>query len=285
MALNWNTFFTRLGSAIVFCLIMMAGLLWHTWAFLLLFLLITFLALQEYAYLVAHIIGTSFWRNVMLNYLVSGVLLFLVVASLPLSLCDDVAAHTLAHMRYYLFGLFGGALLVFFLFAGSKKNYYLLTGFGYIPLSLGLLVQLRYQSLYLPLILILMIWMNDTLAYLCGSIFGKRPFFPSISPKKTLEGTIGGMLFTMALAAVWGHYTNWFPMGCWTGLGLIASVAGTAGDLAESKLKRLAGVKDSGSLMPGHGGALDRFDSLLFAAPPAFLLSLIYDVCLPAKVF
>jgi phosphatidate cytidylyltransferase len=133
--------------------------------------------------------------------------------------------------------------------------------------------------------LILFIWMNDSMAYLTGSFIGRTKFFPAISPKKTVEGTLGGILFTIAFAYVWGSNTDLFPVWHWIGFGLIASLMGTIGDLIESKLKRMAGIKDSGNLMPGHGGALDRFDSLLFAAPFAFLFALIFMACLQLHVF
>jgi phosphatidate cytidylyltransferase len=120
-----------------------------------------------------------------------------------------------------------------------------------------------------PLFLVLCIWTNDTMAYLVGSFIGRTPFSP-ISPKKTWEGTAGGAILTVAGAALWAYFSERFLMRDVVAVALCAAIAGTAGDLLESKLKRLAGVKDSGTLMPGHGGALDRFDSLLVATPFAF---------------
>ena len=285
MALNVQTFFTRLGSAVVFSAIMLCGLLFNEWAFIALFLVVTILCLREYAQLVERILQTSFRRNENVNFIVSGACLFLLIASLPLLKCNNPVANYLSFYLFYWLGLWIGVILIFFMFKKNKQSIYLLTGLGYIPVALGLLVQLRFQSLYLPLILILFIWMNDTMAYLTGSFIGRTPFFPSISPKKTIEGTLGGIVFTLAFAAIWGHFTSWFPFSCWIWFALIAGLAGTAGDLVESKLKRLAGVKDSGALMPGHGGALDRFDSLLLAAPFAFLVALIYEICLQVTVF
>lgn len=129
-----------------------------------------------------------------------------------------------------------------------------------------------------------MIWMNDTMAYLVGSFIGKTPF-SKISPKKTWEGTAGGAILTIVGAAVWGYYSPYYQMVDWMALALCASVAGTAGDLFESKLKRLADVKDSGAMMPGHGGALDRFDSLLVATPFAFCYTCLFMAPLPLEVF
>jgi phosphatidate cytidylyltransferase len=155
---------------------------------------------------------------------------------------------------------------------------------GYIIMPAAMLYSMRLQSLLLPLALVLLIWMNDTMAYLVGSFIGRTPFSP-ISPKKTWEGTLGGGILTMAMAMGWGWYSRLFNLADWAVLALCASVAGTAGDLLESKLKRTAGVKDSGTIMPGHGGALDRFDSLLIATPFAFGYSYLFMGALPIRVF
>lgn len=128
-----------------------------------------------------------------------------------------------------------------------------------------------------------LVWANDTAAYLAGRAFGRRPFFPSISPKKTWEGAIAGLLACGLLGAVlprlvgdWGALTGAGagPLPAWQGLlvGLLVAATGSVGDLVESVMKRQAGVKDSGSLIPGHGGILDRVDSLIWVAPVAYYL-------------
>jgi phosphatidate cytidylyltransferase len=132
----------------------------------------------------------------------------------------------------------------------------------------------------LPLLVVFAVWINDTMAYLVGSFIGKTPF-SKISPKKTWEGTIGGIILCIAvigLVAI-SNYSRLLgippdlPVAGyhWFVLAGIVAIAGTAGDLFESRLKRMAGIKDSGSIMPGHGGFLDRFDSLLFATPFVWL--------------
>ena len=123
----------------------------------------------------------------------------------------------------------------------------------------------------MPVILIASIWINDTMAYIVGSLIGKTPFSP-ISPKKTWEGTIGGAILTVLTVVLIGHYAFYFPVKALLLISITAAIAGTAGDLFESKLKRLAGVKDSGSIMPGHGGFLDRFDSLLLATTAVWIV-------------
>ena len=112
---------------------------------------------------------------------------------------------------------------------------------------------------------IAVIWINDTMAYIVGSFFGKTPF-SKISPKKTWEGTGGGALLAVGAAAL---FASFLDLNIFLIVGAAATIAisGTTGDLLESKLKRMANVKDSGSFMPGHGGFLDRFDSLLVAVP------------------
>lgn len=118
-----------------------------------------------------------------------------------------------------------------------------------------------------------MIWCNDTFAYICGKLLGKHKLYEKISPKKTIEGFIGGLIFTQIAAFVIFKQTNIeASLPFWMLIGLGISIIGTLGDLVESKYKRQASIKDSGSIMPGHGGILDRLDSILFAAPFLFLI-------------
>ncbi len=119
--------------------------------------------------------------------------------------------------------------------------------------------------------IICIIWTNDSFAYLVGKNFGKRKLFERISPKKTIEGFIGGLFFSLLMGLFIGMYTNILHLSNWIIIALIVSVFGTYGDLVESKFKRLANVKDSGTIMPGHGGLLDRLDSLFFLAPFVYL--------------
>jgi phosphatidate cytidylyltransferase len=279
MALNVPVFFTRLSSALVFGAIMMLGLFGYDVAFFGIFFIVNVLCLREFATLVSPMLGVTFKRNEIINFIAVGVFVFVWVASLSLQICNNSLNQYLHQFSFHLLGCVIGTLFIFFIFMKNKKAIYLLTGIGYISLSLGLLMQLRYQSLLLPMMLIFFIWMNDTMAYLTGSFVGKTPFFPSISPKKTWEGIIGGLIFTLLLACIWGYFSPHFLLWQWIVMGLIASVFGNAGDLVESKIKRLAGVKDSGSMMPGHGGALDRFDSLIVAAPVAFIFAVVCMAC------
>lgn len=128
----------------------------------------------------------------------------------------------------------------------------------------------NYNSEYNPLILLgafILVWVNDTFAFLVGKNFGKQKLFEKISPKKTVEGFIGGLFFSSVASYFIATFTETLSFNHWLVLAIIISVFGTLGDLIESKFKRQAGVKDSGVIMPGHGGLLDRLDSIIFAAP------------------
>lgn len=276
MALDKKVFLTRLGSAIVFSIIMLSCLLWNEWSFIALFLFVAIVALKEFASIVEKILGTQFSRNEKMNFYFIGIATFLTIVTLPINTGENDVSSLLKPCLFYFSGISLGSAVLFFLFKKNKESIYLLTGIGYISMSLGLLVQLRFMNMLLPLSLIVLIWTNDTMAYLVGSFIGKTKMATSISPKKTIEGTLGGILFCMLFAALWGYFSNTFSISLWITFGLIASAIGTLGDLVESKLKRLADVKDSGMIMPGHGGALDRFDSLLLAAPFAYLVSLFF---------
>lgn len=145
----------------------------------------------------------------------------------------------------------------------------------YIILPFTFLTLLPFiNNNYNPMIIIyilILIWVNDSFAYLVGRSFGKNKLFERVSPKKTIEGFIGGVVFAIVASFIISNYSNVFTSVNWIIIALIVSIIGTLGDLIESKFKRQANVKDSGTIMPGHGGLLDRLDSLLFVAPFVYL--------------
>lgn len=147
----------------------------------------------------------------------------------------------------------------------------------YIILPFSFLISIPFIfGSYQPEIVIsilIFIWVNDSFAYLVGKNFGKRKLFVSVSPKKTIEGFVGGWIFSLIAAYFISqqHTDSEIKLVDWIIIASILSVFGTIGDLVESKFKRQANVKDSGTIMPGHGGMLDRLDSLFFAAPFVFL--------------
>ena len=124
-------------------------------------------------------------------------------------------------------------------------------------------------------LLFLCTWASDTFAYFVGTAIGSHKIAPSISPNKTVEGILGSFLGTVLTSVVFGHFLFGFELMHMMILGVIMAIAATLGDLAESMIKRFAGVKDSGFLIPGHGGVLDRFDSLLFTAPIFYYFAVI----------
>lgn len=134
------------------------------------------------------------------------------------------------------------------------------------------LMRLPYAGGRTVSLILLLVWTLDTAAYFIGRRFGRRPFFQWISPKKTIEGAVGGFLCTLIMAAA-AHfiYVSFIPLHHVLALGLIVGVGGQIGDLVESSLKRRAALKDSSTIIPGHGGVLDRFDSLFFSAPLIFM--------------
>lgn len=161
----------------------------------------------------------------------------------------------------------------------SSKYLYLL---GYIMLPFIFITKISFGiNGYNPKIIIglfILIWTNDTFAYIVGKSIGKYKLYEKISPKKTIEGFIGGIIFAvLAGYLISKYYIKANPdiseksIMIWTSIAVIVGIVGTIGDLIESKFKRIAGVKDSGAIMPGHGGILDRLDSVIFVAPIIFL--------------
>jgi phosphatidate cytidylyltransferase len=274
MAMNWQTFRTRALTAVIFVAVMMTGLLWNEWSFFVLFSIVHFGAWTEYQKMVSlfnpDYLQTSFIHR--LAMMIGGWCLMLFFSN------ETLRIGTVVLSEAGLWLGIGFMLLLPVLFFMEKRHVffknilYSLVGLIYISLPLALLIDLRtgwneerYQlSLTIPLLTIFSLWINDTMAYVVGSFIGKTPLSP-ISPKKTWEGTIGGVILTVIVMALIAYFTQRIGVvhaGIIAGL---AGITGTFGDLFESKLKRMAGIKDSGNIMPGHGGFLDRFDSLLFA--------------------
>lgn len=154
----------------------------------------------------------------------------------------------------------------------SKR--FLLTTFYISSAFVFMVLIANYHSTYNPVILLgsfIIIWANDTFAFLVGKYFGKQKLFEKISPKKTVEGFLGGLFFSSLASYFIATFTDTLAFTHWLILSIIITVFGTLGDLIESKFKRQAHVKDSGIIMPGHGGLLDRLDSIIFAAPFIYL--------------
>ena len=281
MALNFSVLKVRTISAVIFAAIMIGGILWNQWSFFALFTIIQLGCLFEYQKLMRIIFPEYGAINKVHQWgvLVLGVFTTVALASLP------YAYKGLPLTNYATYGIIGVAVIILLADLVSKKiNFKSLlvsaVGIIYISMGLSLIFQLRAVlsntfvgdiGYTIPLILIVTIWVNDTAAYLVGSLIGRRPL-SSISPNKTWEGTIAGVVISVLLVTkIMGQYIPLSEKSIFL-ISIVASIAGTFGDLVESKLKRVAGVKDSGSMMPGHGGFLDRFDSILLATPFVWLL-------------
>jgi len=279
MAFNLQTLKTRAITSAVFVVVMLLGLLWNQWSFFILFSIIHFGCWVEYQKL----IGLIDRQYLTINHFHQYGVMFL---GWCFMLYTTNESFRIGPLFLHNMGWWLGFILVFvlpiteLLFSKemSLKNIgYSFLGLIYISLSWALMMDLRDPGanilrrtwsidsvVIIPVVLVLSLWANDTMAYLVGSWIGKTPF-SKISPKKTWEGTIGGMILCVVLVTlVFQSLLSWKHL---IAISSIAAITGTAGDLLESKLKRMANVKDSGQIMPGHGGFLDRFDSLLIATP------------------
>ena len=291
MAFNLRTFKTRALTAVIFVVVMLGSLLINQWTFFVLFSVIHFGCWVEYQRLVG-LIDKKYGQVTPFHKY--GVML----AGWGIMLWFTGAGYSFFGLQLHELGWWVGLISIFLLpliallFTKNirlKNIGYSIFGLVYISLCWGLMMdlygmktgnsllykKLHFYPVYFPLVIIGCMWINDTMAYITGSFIGRTPL-SKISPKKTWEGTIGGIILCSLImgyvaysydgSSVFGQ-----PLYSWIILAFIAAIAGTVGDLLESKLKRLAGVKDSGSLMPGHGGFLDRFDSMLVATPVAWL--------------
>lgn len=278
MALNLQTFKTRTLTAIAFVIVMLCGLLINHWSFFLLFSVIHFGCWFEYQKLLGKI--EPVYKNISLLHVIAVML-----AGWGFMLWMTNDAYTISQLKlnnagWYLMLISLIALPVTETFANKNFNlkalFISVAGLIYISFSCGCMIDLRSEGmlfgsffgidlgLILPLLLITTIWINDTMAYIVGSLIGKTPL-SSISPKKTWEGTIGGVFLAVITITFCGYIFFKADIIQLIIISLIACMAGIFGDLFESKLKRMADIKDSGNIMPGHGGFLDRFDSLLSA--------------------
>lgn len=169
--------------------------------------------------------------------------------------------------------------LLKFLFSIKKTEFTSVQKFVIAVLYIGggciFLTMIPYKNnefaKFLIMGIFILIWVNDTFAYLVGKSMGRTKLFPRVSPNKTVEGSFGGLIFACVAAYFMAYFETSLTLWQWILLAAIIVVTGNLGDLLESKFKRLAKVKDSGAILPGHGGIWDRLDSLIFAAPFAYL--------------
>jgi phosphatidate cytidylyltransferase len=254
-------------TGIVYVVLITSGILFNAYTFLCLFSIVTVFCLGEFYGLVItqKKVRINVWYNCFGGLLLfvstylhtSGVfphtiffpyLLYVII--LIISELYEKQPDPIAHMGYIFLGQFYIALPLSLL--------------NFIAFTTGEAGATVYYST-LVLALFVFIWVNDTGAYLVGSLFGKHRLFERISPKKSWEGFFGGLLLTVASSFLFARFNPEIPYYHWVGLSFGVVLFGTWGDLVESLIKRTLGVKDSGKAIPGHGGFLDRFDSLLLA--------------------
>ena len=245
-------------------------------AMVFLFALITCLSLWEYSGLVNNIEDVTINRFIST---VAGVYLFLAISAINSGFVQTNAVF----MPYLLTIIY---LFISELYTKNKNAVhdlsYTMLGQMYVALPLSMINVLAFRTAtdgnihfyyLLPLSVFIFLWTNDTGAYCVGSLFGKHKLFPRISPAKSWEGSIGGGVLVLVAAFLVSlldqNHGNLSGLNTlqWLGLGLVVTVFGTWGDLVESLIKRTLGIKDSGTILPGHGGMLDRFDSSLLAIP------------------
>ena len=272
-----NNFIQRAITGIIFVGVLIGCILGGPISFSLLFALITALTIHEFGVIISKQPDVEINKPICM---LAGVFLFFGFAYLGV-----MPGQTEILIPYLFLIIY---LLVSELYL-KKKNplnnwAYAMMSQIYIALSFAMLNVLAYHSIgnegelsnyqvqynpILPLSIFIFTWINDTGGYCTGMLFGKHRLFERISPKKSWEGSIGGGVFSIIAAIVMAHYFPFMPISIWIGLALTVVIFGTLGDLTESLLKRTIGIKDSGNILPGHGGMLDRFDSTLMAVPAA----------------
>ncbi len=269
-----SNFIKRSVTGIIFVSVLIGCTLWDAFSFGLLFLLISLLAVNEFCNIInkeddvdinkricmlgaAYLFFAFFYygidpsqTNIFIPYLL--LLLYLIISELYLKRKNPINnwAYSILTQLYIALPF---ALLNILAFHSSGED------------------GMSQYNPILPLSIFIFNWTNDTGAYCTGMLFGKHRLFERISPKKSWEGSIGGGVLSIIVSLVMAYFFPFMSTGVWVGLALTVVVFGTWGDLSESLLKRHLGIKDSGSILPGHGGILDRFDSALLAIPAAVI--------------
>lgn len=277
--MNIKDIFTRAGAGIIYILVILLGLLGGKFSFLTVFGIILIYGLFEFYRMVekdtSHAISKIY--NIALGFIIFiSVFLYL----------EDIYPYLLpVSILTYLFILITSTI---FLRRDDVLHGIIYSVFGqiYITMPLSLLMFISYylqpESMdnwfyRVPVLaLFVFLWVNDTAAYFIGSLIGKHKLIEHISPKKSVEGFIAGIFFTIIASLLFAHFHTIYPVAFWVGFAVVVALAGTVGDLFESLIKRTCNVKDAGHLIPGHGGILDRIDSLLVAVPAVYLYLILF---------
>ena len=268
-----NNFIQRAVTGVLFVIVLVGCILYSPLSFGILFTIISVLSVHEFAQLVSKSSEVSINKTITA---LGGAYLFLAL----MSFCTQQSVGARVFLPYL-------GLLLYMMITElylKKKNptgnwAYSMLSQLYVALPFALLNVLAFQNSpetgsvtynpIPPLPIFVFIWLSDTGAYCVGSLIGKHRLFERISPKKSWEGSIGGGIFSIASSLGFAHFFPFMPGWQWVGLAIVVVIFGTWGDLTESLMKRQLGIKDSGNILPGHGGMLDRFDSALMAIPAA----------------
>lgn len=268
-----NNFIQRAVTGVLFVTVLVGYILYSPFSFGILFTIISALSVHEFARLINQNGEISLNKTITS---LGGAYLFLAL----MSFCTQQSVGARVFLPYLALLLY---LMITELYL-KKKNptgnwAYSMLSQLYVALPFALLNVLAFQNSpetgsvtynpILPLSIFVFIWLSDTGAYCVGSLIGKHRLFERISPKKSWEGSIGGGAFSIASSLAFAHFFPFMSWWQWAGLATVVVIFGTWGDLTESLMKRQLGIKDSGNILPGHGGMLDRFDSALMAIPAA----------------
>ena len=258
---------TRIFSACVFVPVILAAVFFGSWVFAALVLAIVVIGGYEYGKMVevndCHFLP---WL-----YYPSGVILVVLAQLFPENPGILLAALFLSFAAYMVFFILGKYPL--------KEIAVNFVAVVYLPVTMCTAVLLRSSiedGMWFLYLLLIIQWFTDSGADLLGSAFGRHKLMPKVSPKKSVEGAVGGIIVAVIGAVLLNAFTGLLPVGLMIAAAIIVSIGGQIGDLCESAVKRWAGVKDSGKLIPGHGGILDRFDSMLFASPLLYFIVSVY---------
>ena len=260
-------------TGIIFVVVLISAICIHPIFFLILFCIITGLTLWEFGGLVKHYENANLQRAV--NVL-GGVYLFIATFVYTNGLTDGkiflpyllfIMLTMIAELYYKAPNPINNWAFTLFAQIYCAGSFSMLNFIGAEPGTPGVM---SYTPLFIMAIFIF-VWLDDTGAYLVGSLIGKRKLFERISPKKSWEGFFGGLILALASSQAFAWFAPEINRMNWLGLAATVVLFGTWGDLIESLLKRTLGVKDSGNVLPGHGGMLDRFDSVMLAVPASYI--------------
>lgn len=266
--------FQRTASGIVYLIIIIGSLFLGAYAFGIVLLLAGIMALLEF-YKLTDISDDMIWKILG----ISGASAIIVLSFLANAQMTGYRILSIAGIIPVLFFIIG----LYYPKEDLIRNLgVLLLGLVYVLIPLALMIYMIFPASHgyvythrIVLGILSLVWINDTGAYISGTLLGRHKLFPRISPQKTWEGLIGGTILTIAASCWMDMIMGILTLTDWVYLAVIVSISGVYGDLTESLFKRNAGRKDSGSIMPGHGGVLDRLDSILFVAPASFLYLII----------